>query len=470
MLTSLGTADAAVIIVYFAVMIGIGIYYSKKIKGHDSFAIADRSLSMKVMIGTTVATCMGAGTAIGDVGYMFDVGLIGIISVSMWNVGWIALNLFSGKLRDSGAASLPEFLEIRYSKSTKNIASFVLLTMVMNACAAQFAAGGTIMETLNLMDKTTGIIVGGVVIILFTIFGGLYAVAVTDTLHSVLIFGGVAIAVPIVAFAKAGGVTEVFSRAAAETPEMFSLDTIAPIVLVGYALSYMLAAGSHPAYIQRVLASKDRKTAVRGSIWSNVISFVMEVPILLVPLTAFILFPNLTNGEMLIPTVVYELFPPVWKGLILAGLIALVVTTADSFLLLLGTTISNDIVPIFKPEITSKQQLWISRATVVIGGALIIVLAITGGSVFKLFRMGAAAYGAGMFVPLACACFWKKAKTIAVNWGMAVGCASTVIWNLSGIGESTGIEGVIVGALACLILTIGISLTVKDDPTRLETK
>lgn len=467
MKTSLYNIDYLIVIAYFVCMIVVGVYYSKKIKNQDSFAIADRSLSLPVMVGTTVATCMGAGTALGDVGYIFDVGLIGIVSVAMWNVGWIALNIFSGKLRETGATSLPEFLEIRFGRSTRNIAAFVTLTMVMNATAAQFAAAGTILETLNLLDKNTGIIVGGTVIILLTIFGGLYAVAVTDTIQMLLIFIGVVILAPIIAFAKAGGVGEVFSAAALETPHMFDIHSIPLIVLIGYAFSYMLAAGSHPAYIQRILAAKDRKTAVKGSIWSNVLSFLIQIPILMLPLSAFILFPNLSNGEMLVPTVIAELFPPVLKGLVLAGLIALVVTTADSFLLLLGTTISGDIVPIFKADVSPNRILWISRMVVLIGGILIIILAINGGSVFKLFRMGAAAYGAGMFVPLACACFWKKVKTVATNWGMAVGCFVTVVWNLTGMGDNTGIEGVIIGATACLILVVGISLASKEEPGKL---
>ena len=467
MLTSLSLIDSIVICVYFIAMILVGVYYSKKIKNNDSFAVADRSLSLPVMVGTTVATCMGAGTALGDVGYMFEVGLIGLISVSMWNLGWIGQNVMAKRLRASGASSLPEFLENRYGKSTRNIAAFVLLVMVANSTAAQFAAGGTILETLGILDMKTGVIVGGIIIILFTLFGGLYSVAVTDTVHCILIFIGVAIIVPIVAFTKAGGITEVFSRAAAETPEMLSWSSIPVIVLIGYMLSYLLAAGSHPGYAQRILASKDTKTAVRGSVLSNIFSFLIEIPILLVPLTAFIILPNLENGEMMVPTVVATFFPPVLKGLILAGLIALVVTTADSFLLLLGTTISTDVIPIFKKDVSDKNKLIISRVTVVAGGIIAMVLAITGGGVFQLFRMGAAAYGAAMFFPLLLACFWKKAKTKAVNWGMALGCILTIAWNQTSFYETTEIEGVIVGAAVCLTVCVVGSLFLKDD-SRLE--
>ena len=261
--------------------------------------------------------------------------------------------------------------------------------------------------------------------------------------------------------------TEVFSRAAVETPQMLSWDSIPIIVLVGYALSYLLAAGSHPAYAQRILASKDTKTAVRGSVWSNIFSFVIEIPILLVPLTAFIILPNLENGEMMVPTVVSTFFPPVLKGIILAGLIALVVTTADSFLLLLGTTISTDIVPIFKSDVPDKTKLIISRLTVIVGGIVAIVLGITGGGVFELFRMGAAAYGAAMFFPLLLACFWKQAKAKAINIGMIAGCALTLVWNQTGLNVSTSVEGVIVGAAACLVICVVGSLAMKDS-TKLE--
>lgn len=467
MINSLSFIDSAVIIVYFLAMILVGVYFSKKIKNNDSFAVADRSLSLPIMVGTTVATCMGAGTALGDVGYMFEVGLIGLVSVAMWNVGWIGQNVMAKKLRASETSSLPEFLEKRYGKSTRNIAAFVLLVMVANSTAAQFAAGGTILETLGIMDMKTGVIVGGIIIILFTLFGGLYSVAVTDTVHCIVIFIGVAIIVPIVAFAKAGGVTEVFTRAAVETPQMLSWSSMPVIVLVGYALSYLLAAGAHPGYAQRILASKDTKTAVKGSVLSNVFSFVIEIPILLVPLTAFIILPNLSNGEMMVPTVVATFFPPVLKGLVLAGLIALVVTTADSFLLLLATTISTDILPIFKQDVSTKNQLLISRIVVVIGGIIAMVLAITGGGVFELFRMGSAAYGAAMFVPLVLACFWKGAKTKAINWGMILGCALTLVWNQTSLNETTSIEGVIIGAIVCLIVCVAGSLASKDS-TKLE--
>lgn len=459
--------DTVVIIVYFVAMIVIGMMFSKKIKDVDSFGVADRSLTMTIMVGTTVATCMGAATAIGDVGMVYDVGIVGFIAIATWNIGWIALILLSKRLRASGANSLPDFLEKKYGLSTKTMAAVVTAVYVINVTAAQCAACGRIAETLGLTDFRTGAIVGGIIVILYTVFGGLYAVAFTDTIQAVLLLFGVVIAVPIVAFSAAGGVGHVFSVTSQTNPELFNLSNIGVITLIGYILSYMLAAGSNPAYAQRILASKDEKTAFWGSIWSNLITLVICMPIAAVAFSAHILFPDMASGELSVPNVIYAYFPPFAKGLVLAALIALVMSTADSFLLLLGTTMSTDIWKVIKPQTSLKSLLIISRVTVVVGGIVGIILALHGGSVFLLFRMGAAAYGAGMFVPLVCACFWKGATTKGINWGMLSGCFLTVIWNLV-LRDSTGIEGVIVGAIVCLILTVLVSLTDKKTATVLK--
>lgn len=451
------TADLVIIMLYFAAMLGIGFYYSRKVKDSESYVVADRSLTMKVMIGTTVATCMGAGAVMADVGFVYSTGISGIAIMATFHIGWIALILMSKKLRASGTSTLPDFLGKRFADSTKAIAGIVTLTFLLNSTAAQMAAAGSIMEVLGLTSKNTGIIIGGTVILLLTVFGGLYAVAVTDTIQAVLLTVGCGIVVPIVAFVAAGGPAEVFEAAKETNPALLSFNALTPIGMIGWVVTYMLSAGAHAGYSQRIMASVDERTAFWGSIWSNIIAFVISVPIVLVGFTAYKLFPDLADGEMAVPLVISAFFPPVVKGFIMAALIALVVSTADSFLLLLGTTASNDVFRLLKPKTDAKKLLCLSRAATVVGGGIAMVFAIKGGSIFELFRMGSAAYGAGMFVPLVCACFWKKATTLAVNSGMLIGCFVTLIWNWS-LKASTGINGVLAGAGLCLITILVLSL------------
>lgn len=453
-------ADYVVVIAYFVFMIAVGAYASKKITSAESYATADSSLTMKVMIGTTVATCLGANAAFGNAGAAFSQGLSSLISVLIaWHIGWIALILMSKRLRRSGASSLPDFLERRYGNTTRMIAAIVSLVFLVNSTAAQIAAVGNIFSTFNLLAATPAIIVSGVIIILYTVFGGLYAVAITDTIQAVLLIGGVCIAVPIVAFTQAGGVGNVIANT---DPQMLNLFAgFSPLVTLGWILSYCLSAGSHAAYSQRIFASKDEKTAFWGSIWSNLIAFVAGGIIMVTVLTAPFIFPEMTNGETFVPMMIYTFFPPVIKGLIIAALFGLVLSTADSFLLMVGTTIVNDIWAAVKPDTTAERRLVLSRAWTVIGGVVCTIMALMGGSVLTLFKTGSAAYGAGMFIPLLLGCFWDKASAKGINVGMLLGCFGTILWNLT-LKAATGIDGVIVGALLCLVASVSLSLLNSD--------
>lgn len=449
-------ADYVVVIAYFIFMIAVGAYASRKVTSAESFVTADASLTMKVMIGTTVATCMGANSAFGNAGAAFTQGLSAFISVLFaWHLGWIALIVMARPLRRSGASSLPDFLQRRYGSTTRLIAAVVSLVFLINSTAAQVSAVGNIFSTFNLMAATPAIIVSGVIIILYTVFGGLYAVAITDTIQAVLLIGGVCVAVPIVAFTQAGGVSNVIAQTDPKMLDIFN--GFDPLVTLGWVLSYCLGAGSHAAYSQRIFASKDEKTAFWGSIWSNLIAFAAGGIIMISVLTAPIIFPEMTNGETFVPMMIYTFFPPIIKGLIIAALFGLVMSTADSFLLMVGTTIANDIWGAIRPETTAEDRLKLSRLWTVIGGVVCTIMALVGGSVLTLFKTGSAAYGAGMFIPLLLGCFWKRASSKGINIGMLLGCFGTILWNLV-LKASTGIDGVIVGALLCLLASVGLSL------------
>ena len=132
---------------------------------------------------------------------------------------------------------------------------------------------------------------------MYTIFGGLYAVSITDTIQAVLLFLGVAIAVPVIAFSKAGGVAHVFANLG---PERLNWTDFNVTELLPLTLGYVLAAGSHAAYSQRIFASKTVRVAFWGSILSNGAALIIQTMIAVTALTIPFIFPEMTNGEMLV--------------------------------------------------------------------------------------------------------------------------------------------------------------------------
>ena len=460
MTSYIGKIDIVVIFLYFVVLIGIGAYYSRRVKDAKDFSTGGQNMSLPVMIGSTVATCMGSSIVFGNLALVHENGLSGLTAGFWWYVGWIALCFLARPLRASGAVSIPGYLKLRFNKRTKSISAFSSLIMATSSTAAQFLACGVMMEALGVCDSKTGTIIGAVIIVLFTVFSGLTGVAVTDTIQSVLLVIGVGIVIPIVAFAKAGGVVEVFQQTDPIRLDPFA--GIAPVVMFGWFLSKMLSCGAHPAYAQRIFAAKNIKTAVTGTIISDIICTIVFIVAALPAFVIPILFPDMTSGDMLVPTLIAIYFPPVLKGIMISALLGLLLTSGDTWLLVISSTLTDDIIPSIRPDIDSKRMLKYSRLIIIVSAALVIFLAWYWKSVYQLLKIGGSAYGAGVFFPLVLGCFWKKAKAKAINVAMFTGTTVSILWDYI-LKKPTNIDGVIPGAILCLAICVAGSLFLNEE-------
>ncbi|MCD8123342.1 MAG: sodium:solute symporter family protein [Clostridiales bacterium] len=446
----LATIDYLVIILYMIGMLVIGFICSKRVSTTDDYALGGRTLNMPVMIGTSVATCMGASAAFGNMGLVQTNGVISaLITLGLWHVGWIVLIVFSKALRRSGAVSLPDFIGKQFGQTSSIIASLVTVIQQISSVGAQSASIGTLCALFGLCTKNTGIVLGGIIILAYTITGGFLAVCVTDVVQAVMLVVCLVIIIPVLSFTMASGPAAAFAAVS------WDWSTIDVKDLVALALSYFIAAGAHASYTQRILASKDEKTAFWGSVISDGIGWAAEWIVILTACCIPLVMPELGDWEQFSAAMIGTYFPPVLKGLFIAAILACVMSTADSFLIMAGSTFATDIVKKLNPSISDKTELLISRVTTLVVSILGISFALRGGSIFRIFNYGAAAYGAAIFIPLACGVFWKKAHPIGVNIGMILGCAVTLIWNLSGLNSATGFGGVIIGVALCFIAVIG---------------
>ncbi len=457
---NLVTIDWVIILLYFGGMLLIGFWTSKKVGDSDDYVVAGRSLSMRVMIGTTVAGAMGAFTAIGQTGYFYKIGLMAYYLIPAWSLGWLTLLIWARALRRSEATSIPDFFRIKFSHSTKIIASIITLIWLINVTASQLAASGKVLQGLGLMDFTPAVLLGSVLIIAYTLMGGLYAVAYTDVVQIIILTIGFVIIMPLKCWDMVGGLAGIIEHASPEKLQWWG--AIESGVIMGWIVSFTLSCGSHPAYIQRILAAKDENTAFWGTVWSNLIYLILATPPLIIGMAGPIIFPDLASPETLVPRLIAVHFPPILAGLTLAAILGVIMSTADSFLLLLGTTVSNDIYDEYvyhktQKHIDKEKLLKIARWSTLVLGVFCTYLAIAGGSVLKLYKIAAASYGAGMFVPLAAATLFTWVTPKGANCGMISGCATTIIWNLLPLKSSTGIDGVFVGTAVCAVVLFTVS-------------
>ena len=200
-----------VILLYLFTLIGIGMYKAGKIKTQSDFAVAGRSLTPWVLVGTMLATWMGTGSILGNAGKTYDTGMAALILPLGSILGIVLLTKIAGKLRAFEKFTVPEILGDRFGPGARMLSVIALVIAYMVIVSYQFNAGGAVLNTV-LMDEAgnslisiqTGTIIAAIFIIAYTMLAGLVSVAYTDVANGIIIIFSFVIAIPIF-LAQAGG-------------------------------------------------------------------------------------------------------------------------------------------------------------------------------------------------------------------------------------------------------------------------
>lgn len=443
--------DFMTIIIFLILIIYLGIRATKKVKSSKDFSSAGQELSWFVCTGTCIASAIGANVVIGKYEVILESGVSGIVASWFWWIGWLFLLFLAKPLRASGALSIPDFLQKRYGEKTQKIGALCVLVCTISLTAAQFLAIGNVLEALGLCSREIGVWIGALIIILFTVFSGLWGVAITDTFQSIFLVLAFGIIFPIAVFNVAGGWEPVIMSHTAEELSLFQ--GMAPITMVGWGIYYIFSCGADPIFAQRIFAAKDTKTAVTSQFASWIITFFVTGIICALPALAIhVIFPELSIGSQFTPKFLLTYMPPVARGLMLSFLLSMMLTSGDSQLLALTTTITDDIIkPRLKESQNEKRILLLNRAVCVVAAIVVCLMALYFDKIYQLLKTGGSAYGAGIFIPILLGCFWKKAKTKAINWGMAVGLIVSFGFDMFlKIPLGLDLDGVILGGVLCL--------------------
>ncbi len=451
----LGGIDYTVIVLYNAILIGVGLYLAKrKVKSAKDFTNAGQSLGTFTVAGSIISTCMGASILFSNYELIHRTGIRGALTSGFWYAGWLILILLVGRIRRTGASSIPDYLSRRFGARAQKIAAWAVVIVGLSTCSAQFKSIGATMEALGICDPTTGIILGAVVIVLFTFFSGLWGSAVTNTIQSLFILLVVVAVIPLTAANAAGG----FSTAMANIdPDKlsFSGSSMSMMLFFSYMVSSSLNTAVEPSYSKYSLAAKDEKAAVLGQLIAWAVCTAVAVIALIPPLWINQIFPDMTNGSLFVPRLIATYMPIGVRGLIIAVVLSLLTTTGNSFLLLLTSSITDDIVRPLKPDIGDRQLLHISRLVIAVGAAIIAFMAIVVPDIATAFKIGGNAFGPVVAVPVLLSFFWKGVNDKAVTISMVVSLIVSVgmdIYFVYVTGE--GAIGNVYAVAVSLIITI----------------
>lgn len=423
-----------VVILFFLIIISIGIISSQKAKNDEDWFIAGHSLGVIPSVGTYFASIISSVSIISYVGYCYINGWGGIwVFSGTFLTSILAFFFYAARLRKAGGISLPDYFESRFCRAESIMASVLILISSVFMLCAQVAAGTLVLQTVTGWEAELCIIILCIVLIILTSFGGMFSVAWTDTFCSLVMFLGVWI-MAFVMLNKIGG----FSNMQQALYDI-DIDYVDPMSIgIPMALSWVFTWGvgnyGVPHFVTRFFSSKDERTAKRSQMWCLLLFCLFDIPLLLIGLTGIVAMPGIQEQDKVTVGLIQMFLSPATGGLIFAAILASCISTADSILLLASTTVSNDIYrKVINKNASSKQILYISKiSTCVIGGLAVIATLLNTEAILWIQTRMVTIMGAAMAPSVMIGAAWSRANAIGGMVSFATGLVTAIIWYMLG--------------------------------------
>ena len=455
--------DLLIIGAYLIIMVLVGVYSVKRIKNTGDYYVAGRSFGPLVLMATVCATIIGGSGLMGRAGVAYTDGFKAILTALPYLLGMFIFSGIAGKISDIGMkyglTSIPELFERRFGKHAKLILSVLIAFAMMGTVASQVTATATIIQMLSGevgISYETGALIACIVFMVYTATSGLFGVVYTDVLQFYMLIIFVYILIPVSALRSVGG----FSTFA------LNLDPalIKPYVdgsILGDIVTYLVFTMAGAEMWQRAFAAKDRRAAKRGmflgtAVYGVTIILVYFMGVVAHQIVGDEVLAQYGSTDAVVPALAITILPVGLTGLSLAGIISVIMSTADSYLLVSVQTCVHDIGKTLRPDMSEHNEIKLSRIFSIILplGALVIALYIK--NAYNILMFAWSFYAAAAGIPAFAALFWKKATTPGILSGMIAGFVVCVGWKLA--GEPFGLGSAVPGTIACGLALVLVSL------------
>lgn len=434
-----------IIILYFAATVVIGVLAGKRsAKSGDSFHGA--GMGILAIVAASTGEWLGGTATTGVSEYGFDFGLSGAWYTISNGIGVIFLAMLFAKLyRSLNSVTVPGIIGKFLGVKARTVSS-VFLTFVMIAVGiSQMIAAGSLGVSLLGLDFNLVCVVFAIVFIVYTLAGGMAAVASTNVMHLIFMYGGVLLAI-VLSMAKVGGVGGFMSGiAAVEAAEAgknyFNMFSIGVPKVSSWVIASLLGACTAQAGIQPVLAAKDVPTAKKACIITAFVAAPFGLFTATLGMVAKVMSHNgtlintagevVTSGKLALPTLMMNLHP-IAGGIVLASILAAILSTVSPLILAAGTMLTKDIYQgVIKKNATDAQVLKMSRITTALSGVLCAVAAILiNGAGIRVLDIVYFAYSmrGALFVVVLLGIYYKKTSQKGAIAGMLCTAAVGAFW------------------------------------------
>ncbi|MCC7471711.1 sodium:solute symporter family protein [Candidatus Nomurabacteria bacterium] len=457
------------VILYLACSVGIGLYAATRVHNTKDFAVAGRSLPLPVVTATVFATWFGAETVLGISATFVKDGLRAVVadpfgsSLCLILAGlWFARRLYRLNLLTIG-----DFYRLRYNRAVEVLCTLCIVASYLGWVSAQIKALGLVFAVVTdgAMSQSAGMVLGALIVLTYTTFGGMFSVAILDFVQITIIMGGM-LYIGSVISGLAGGVGTVVTHAAAAG----KLDFFPPpqvdawIPFVGAWVTMMFGSIPQQDVFQRITSARDEGTAVRGSVLGGSLYFFFAFVPMFLAYSATLIDPAQVadllerDSQLILPTLIVQHTPIAAQIIFFGALLSAIMSCSSATLLAPSVAFSENIVKSLLPTIGDRGLLAVMRTVLVGFAALVLLFALN--SEASIFKMVESAYKVTLvaaFVPLLAGLYWPRATTQGAMLAIVAGLATwlTLEWSVTPdqvwppqlVGMLVASGGMVVGSL-----------------------
>jgi SSS family solute:Na+ symporter len=458
------------VIIYWIISVAIGIYAAKWVHNSKDFAIAGRRLPLYIVTATVFATWFGSETVLGIPATFVKDGFSGVIADPFGSsLCLILVGLFFARpLYRMNLLTIGDYYRKRYGRPVEMLTTMCIVISYLGWVGAQIKALGLVFNVVSegAITQQWGMVIGASTVLVYTMLGGMFSVAITDFIQMIIIVLGM-LYIGWEVSGLAGGVGTVVSHAAASgkfailpAPELKDI-----LWFLAAWITMMLGSIPQQDVFQRVQSGKDENTAARSAIIGGCMYFCFAFIPMFLAYSASLIDPKMVaanlekDPQLILPNLILSPIVPIFAQIMFFGaLLSAIKSCASATLLAPSVSFSENILRPFFPGIGDKQFLGLMRIVLVCFTVLVTGFAMsTEASIYKMVENAYKVTLVGAFVPLVCGLYWKRSTnlgaTLAVTLGLVVWIGMELfnpegLWppQLAGLIASFG--GMIVGSLA----------------------
>ena len=457
---------AVVVCAVVAILCGVTIAKTISMKTHSDFMVAGRTLPWPVLVFTLLSSWIGAGSLLGGGENAYRNGFVALWQPAGGWVGLLVIAAIAGRARRFAQFTLPDLLETRYNATARVMATIAIVISYTVITSYQFKGGGDILHLIfPELERTTGMYIIAAFVIVFTAAAGMASIAYLDLVIGGLVTIILTIAVPLMLH-DAGGWSEV--RRVLPPSHFTVLGDVGFSRAMGFLLPTMLLLVGNQGMYQKFFSArseKDAKYAVLGWIGGTIFLETMLMMVAVIGSSRF----HTDNPREIIPLTARQGLPTLVGAILLGGIFAKVISTANNYLFSPATNLIHDVYARFiNRSATERQNMIVSRLLVVGLGIFAFLQATQFESILKASLYAYTIYGAAVTPVVLAVFFWKRTTTAGAVSSIVLGTAVTIAWNVAqGLGWKNDLDAVYPALLASVASLILVSLmTPRPDPAK----